>query len=193
MPRQLTLLERRQQPIHWFRAAVVGMIGTLVMMGWIDFFYLAGATPFSFELYLGSLLRGTQYGDHNWTVGFLANLWVGSLFGLFYAYFFEYVYFQANVRTGLKVAFWHLLAAAFAFFPYFGALHEFVGTGLYPHFGILGSGLGFFTVLLIAMGHFLFGASTGLLYGGVKLERAREAEFEPGETTTTHVAQVIQA
>jgi hypothetical protein len=179
MPRKLTLLERKQQPIHWFRAAVVGLVGTLMMMSWIDLFYLAGKTPFSFELYLGSLLRGTPYGDANWTIGFLVNLLVGSLFGIFYAYFFEYIYFRADVLTGLKVAIWHLLAAAILFFPYFGALHEFVGTGLHPHFGILGSGLGVLTPILITLGHLLFGASTGLLYGGVKLERARETEFEP--------------
>ncbi len=182
MPRKLTLLELKQQPIFWFRAVVVGLIGTLIMMAWVDIFYLAGVTPFSYELYLGSLLRGTQYGGHNWTVGFLASLLVGSIFGLFYAYFFEYVYFRANVRTGLKVAFWHILAAALAFFPFFGALHEFVGTGLYPDFGVLGSGLGVFTFVLLILGHLLFGASTGLLYGGVKIQRAREAEFEPGET-----------
>ncbi len=182
MPRKLTLIEQRQQPIHWWRAIKVGIVGSLLMMGWIDTFYLVGATPFSFELYLGSLLRGTQYGDHNWTVGFIANLTIGAIFGLFYAYFFETVYFVANAKTGLKVALWHLIAAAVAIFPFFNALHEFVGTGLYPNFGVLGSGLGLFTLALMIVGHFLFGASTGLLYGGVQVERARESEFEPGET-----------
>ncbi len=180
MKRKVSLLERKQQPIYWGRAIVVGMIGTLLMMSWMDIFYLAGATPFAYELYLGSLLRGTQYGTHNWTIGFCANLLIGSLFGCFYAYFFEYVYFRADARIGLKVALWHILAATFAIFPFFNALHEFVGTGLYPDFGILGSSLGLFTVFLLIVGHFLFGASTGLLYGGVKVDRAREVRFEPG-------------
>lgn len=182
MPRHLTLLERKQQPIYWGRAVWVGILGALLMMAWVDTFYAIGWTSFSFELYLGALFRGTPYGVHNWTVGLMANLVVGAVFGVFYGYFFEYVYLRAGVKTGLKVALWHLLVAALAVFPFFGALHEFAGTGLYPHFGILGAGLGWFTPVLLVLGHLFFGATQGLFYGGVKMARAREAEFEPGET-----------
>jgi len=148
-------------------------------------------TPFSFEEYLGSLIRDSQYGQHNWTLGFLANLITGGIFGIFYAYCFEFVFFRASSRIGIWISFWHTLLAGVAFFPFFGVMHEFLKTGLYPDFGFLGSGLGAQTLILIATGHCLFGASMGLFYGGVRAERVRERYFEPGESGSFDDPDVI--
>lgn len=181
MPKKMSRFVLTEQPINWNKSILCGMLSATFMMAFIDVFYLMNLTSFSFELYLGSLLRGTQFGDQNWTVGFIANLVMGGVFGMLYAYFFEYVYYKSNSRTGIWIGLWHTLLAGLAFFPFFNALHEFIDTGLYPRFGFLGFSLGAQTPILIATGHFLFGACMGLFYGDVRAVRLRTRHFEPGE------------
>jgi hypothetical protein len=192
MPKKVSKLALTEQPINWGRAILCGMIGALFMMSFIDTFYMMGITPFCFELYLGSLIRGTvQGGAHNWIVGFFANLVTGGLFGLFYAYCFEDIFQRSSARLGIWVGVWHTIVAAVAVFPFFGAVHEFMGTGLYPEFGILGVKLGLPTTILLVAGHMLFGSSMGLFYGGVRERRVRERYFEPGESGRSGSFDVI--
>jgi hypothetical protein len=181
MPKKVSKLALSEQPIQWIRAIFSGVISAAFMMGFIDVFNMMGITPFSYEVYLGSLIFGYPYAAHNWTIGFLLNLFCGGIFGLIYSYCFEYVFFRSSARLGLKVGVWHLVTAAIAFFPFFCSIHEFMNTGLYPHFGVLGSALGAPTFILIVTGHFLFGSSMGTFYGPVREERVRSRYFEPGE------------
>lgn len=185
MPKRMSHFVLKEQPIQWGRALISGAVSAILMAAFIDFFYLLALTPFSFELYLGSLIRGTPYGSLNWVAGFLANMLAGSLFGLFYAYCFEYVFFESSTKAGLKLAFWHIIVAGIAFFPFFSSIHEFMNTGLYSHFGILGYGLGIITPLLLIFAHILFGLSMGTLYGPVREDRIQTRIFEPGETGLT--------
>lgn len=171
-----------EQPIHWGRAFLCGVIGAVFMMMFLDTFYLMGITPFNFEVYLGALIRGTQHGPQNWTLGFFASSLVGGVFGILYAYFFEYVFFRADSLLGIKLGFFHALFAAFAVFPFFGAIHEQLDTGLYPQFGILGWELGAATPILIVTGHLLFGVCVGTFYGPARGDRVQFRYFEPGET-----------
>lgn len=151
------------------------------MMAFIDIFYLMGMTPFSFEPYLGSLFLFGKYTPYGWILGFFANMIMGGIFGFLYAYCFEYVFYEATPRAGFKLGFWHAVAAALAFFPFFGSVHEFLGVNLYPQFGILGLGLGAPTFILLITGHLLFGANIGLFYGDVCTARVRARYFEPGD------------
>ena len=181
MPKKVSLFAQREQPIRWGRAVLVGSMSTVFMMSFIDVFYLMGVTPFSFEYYVGSLFNGIAYGPYSWIEGFLANLAVGGFLGIFYAYCFEYVFKRANSRLGIWVGVWHTVLAAVAVFPFFNAIHEQINSQAYPHFGLLGAGLGAPTPLLIFVGHLLFGASMGLFYGAVRADRVRNRFFEPGE------------
>ena len=67
-------------------------------------------------------------------------------------------------------------------------IHEFLGTQLYPTFGLLQSGLGLPTPILIYTGHLLYGASMGTFYGEVRENRVRARVFEPGEPSETEEA-----
>lgn len=186
-------LMRNEQPISWGRAFVVGVIGATLMMGLLDSFNMMGFTQFSYETYIGSLIRNEAHGAHNWTVGVFANWFLGGIFGVFYAYFFEYFFSRASAREGLLLGVAHVALAAFAFFPFFNAIHEQMGVMLYPSFGILGSGLGVATPLLLIVGNLLFGATVGTLYGPVRLERVMTRYFEPGETGMPGEPGVISA
>ncbi len=185
MPKKISEYYLKEQPINWGRTIVAGAISALFMATFIDIFYLIGITPFSFEIYLGTLLRGTQYGLLNWVAGLFANLIVGSLFGVFYGYCFEYIFLRSSARIGLWIGFWHTLAAGCAVFPFFGAIHEFMNTGLYPKFGFLGASLSAATFFLIIFAHLLFGLCMGTFYGPVRLDRVLSQTFEPGETGLT--------
>ena len=169
------------QPINWWRAFFVGMVGCSLMMAFIDCFKMLDVTPFSYEVFLGSLMTGERYGAHNWTLGFFINLVVGGLFGILYGYVFEYFFFRSRVSDGLFVGLGHAVLAAVAFFPFFNIMHEQVNTGLYPSFGFFGAGLNPATPILLLVGNLLFGITMGLLYGPVRAERIRMREFEPGE------------
>jgi hypothetical protein len=170
-----------EQPIRWSRAIGVGILSVCFMMGFVDIFYLMGFTPFSYEIYLGSLIFGNPYSGHVWIVGFFENLIFGALFGIFYSYCFEYIFRRSSVRLGIWVGFCHSVVAAVIFFPFFNVIHDFIGTGLFESFGFFGSGLGLATSCFLLVGHLLFGASMGLLYGPVWEVRVRSGDFEPGD------------
>jgi hypothetical protein len=182
VPKKVSPFAKKEQPIHWGRTFLVGALSAVAMMAFIDIFYLMGITPFAFEDYVGSLIRATPYGPHNWTVGFLANCVMGGVFAIFYAYLFEYVYYGTSSRLGVWIGFLHSILAAVAIFPFFNTVHEVLGTGLYPHFGLLGSGLGGATAILIFAGHLLFGVCMGTFYGPARSDRVQGRYFEPGET-----------
>ena len=182
MPKRVSRFAQTEQPIHWIRAFICGVVSSVVMMGFMDNFYMLGLTPFNFEIYLGSLLRGTMNGQQNWILGFFANMMTGGIFGFLYAYGFEYIFKKSSSRLGTALGLLHAIIALAAFFPFFNILHQEVGTGLYPHFGFFGSGLGAPTPILLLMGHLLFGASMGMFYGPVRAYRVRARYYEPGES-----------
>lgn len=184
MPKKVSRLAQTQQPINWGRAVVSGMASAILMMAFVDAFNMMAFTPFSFERYLGTLITRNSYFVHTWTIGFFMSLVLGGLFGVFYGYCFEYVFFRANSSVGIKVGVWHSIVAALAFFPFFEAIHEFIGTGLYPKFGFLGWELGVPTSILIVAGHLLFGLCMGTFYGPVGAVRARAQVFEQGESVS---------
>jgi hypothetical protein len=178
---KVTRLGQTEQPLNWKRAFVSGVLGASLMMGFIDIFFMLGYTPFSYEEYMGALLRGTIYGQQNWAIGLLVNWFIGGLFGFVYAFAFEFVYKRADTRIGTKLGLGHAILAACAFFPFFTILHQELGTGLYPDFGFFGVGLGAPTPILLLMGTLLFGSTMGLFYGPVRADRIRLREWEPGE------------
>ncbi|MGZ3709637.1 MAG: hypothetical protein ACXVBC_12025, partial [Bdellovibrionota bacterium] len=161
---------------------VVGAFSGAIMMLFMDLCNMAGISKFSFEIYLGTLITQNQYSIASWTLGVICNWIVGGIFGLFYAYMFEIEFKRSGVRLGTLLGFAHTALAAFFLFPFFNMLHEQISTGLYPNFGILGSGLGPQTPILILAAHLLYGMNIGLFYGPVRTERVRARYFEPGET-----------
>jgi hypothetical protein len=182
MPRKISRLAQTEQPINWSRAFLCGIGGSSLMMGFVDIFFMLGLTPFSYEQYMGSLLRGSIYGPHNWTVGLIANWLVGGVFGFLYAYGFEYHFRKASGRIGATLGLGHAIIAMVALFPFINIIHQEVATGLYPDFGFFGSGLGAPTPILLLMGHLLFGATVGTFYGPVQGYRVRARAFEPDES-----------
>lgn len=140
--RKVTRYEQTEQPIFWGRAFLSGILGVTMMMGFIDIFFMLGITPFSYEEYLGSLLRGSIYGPHNWIVGFLANWLMGGLFGFVYAWAFEMVFRRSGGRIGTYLGLVHAIIAAVAVFPFFNIIMDQMNLGLYPGFGFFGVGLG---------------------------------------------------
>ena len=191
MPKPVSKFVKTEQPMNWKRAFFSGATSAAFMMAFIDIFYLMGITPFTFESYLGSLFEFVRYTDYTWTLGFFINLVIGGVFGFLYAYFFEYVFSRANARIGIWLGVGHSLIAALAFFPFFGAIHEFLNVGLYPHFGFLGSALGAPTLILLVTGHMLYGACMGLFYGDVRIARVRARFFEPGEVANVQDPDLI--
>lgn len=178
---KVSKLEQTEPPIFWSRAFLSGMFGASMMLGFIDIFFMLGITPFSYELYLGSLLRGTMVGQANWIVGLLANLLMGGLFGFVYAWAFEWVFKKAGGRIGTYVGLIHAIVAAVAVFPFFTILHHEMATGLFPDFGFFGVGLGAPTPILLLLGHLFFGMTVGTFYGPVRAFRVRARVYEPGE------------
>jgi hypothetical protein len=158
------------------------MVGAVMFMAFVDTFNAMGLADFSLEVYLGSLITGSAVGTHAWTFGYGANLILGGFFGLLYAYCFEFVFKESGARQGLRIGFFHAILAAVAFFPFFGTLQEFSGVRAYPGFGFFGSGLGGMTVMLLFVGHLVFGVSAGAFYGPVRVGRVRARISEPGES-----------
>jgi hypothetical protein len=168
--------------MNWIRAAISGVFASLVLMSVIDIFYMMDITPFNLEVYIGSIFRDSLVGTHNWTVGFLINLIMGGVFGLIYGFFFEDVFQRSGSRVGLITGCFHILLAGAAVFPFFGIVAEQQGAALFPHFGILGSGISAATPIVLILAHLLFGATMGLFYGPVRLDRLRAKFSEPEDS-----------
>lgn len=173
-------MEETEQLISWPSAVGSGVASALMMMAFMDIFYILGVTPFSFESYLGSLLFNSSSGTHIWTLGLIANCVLGALFGVFYAYFFEDVYRESGARVGGFLGFYHAILAAIAIFPFFSAIREFMGIQLYSDFGFFGVGLGPQTPLLLLFAHLVFGTTIGTFYGPTGRARVRSRWFGPG-------------
>src|SRR5689334_13535703 len=107
MPKKMSQFVLNEQPINWARAFIAGGASAIFMMAFIDSYYLMGMTPFTYEIYIGSLLLASIYGHQNWTVGWFANIFIGGLFGILYAYFFEYVFVRSSARLGTLLGFLH--------------------------------------------------------------------------------------
>lgn len=180
--KESTYNRSNDQPVGWARAFLSGVIGASLLMAFIDAFYLMGLTPFSLELFLGSMIRGTAFGPHNWTVGLFVNWILGGVFGIFYAGFFEYGFRKSSARIGLLLGLGHTVIAAFILFPIFIAVHQQMETLLYPKFGFLGGELDLSVPPLLVVGHLLFGMCVGLFYGPVRGAREEANVREPGSS-----------
>ena len=179
-----TVFERVVQPVDWLRAFVCGVFASWVMMAFIDIFYMLGFTEFSLEAYVGSTLRGSmEYMPRAWIVGCIANWIVGGFAGIIYGYLFEYLFKKANARNGVYAGLMHVGFAAIAIFPFFNAIRGQMGLSFSngESFGILGSGLGIVTPIILIMAHLFFGATIGTAYGPVRSRRVRAKIYEPGE------------
>jgi hypothetical protein len=179
-----TLFESAEQPIGWRRAFICGIFASWVMLAFIDICYMMGITQFSLEVYVGSMIRATNADvPRSWLVGCFANWLIGGMAGIIYAYLFEYLFKKANARTGLLSGLLHAAFATAAIFPFFNALRQQMSVVL-PYsdsFGILGSGIGAATPLVLLLGHVIFGMTIGVGYGPVRTNRVRMRSFEPGE------------
>lgn len=182
MPKVQSEYVKNAQPIAWQRAFIAGAFASLLMMMFVDIFYMMGLTPFCLEVYVGSLLRDSVYGEHNWTAGFFFNLVMGGVFGWIYGFFFEDVFKRAGSRNGVFVGFFHAILAAVAVLPFFEIVGEQMGVREYPHFGFFGSGLTPETPIILLFAHLLFGATMGIFYGPVRMDRLRARFMEPEDT-----------
>jgi hypothetical protein len=103
----------------------------------------------------------------------------GGYFGWIYGFLFEDVFKKANSRTGITVGFLHSILAAVAVFPFFEIVGEQMNVRLYSHFGFFGSGLSPVTPFILLFAHLLFGATMGVFYGPVRMDRIRAQFMEP--------------
>jgi hypothetical protein len=183
MPKKVSSLYLLEQPINWGRAFLCGMLGAAILMAWIDIFDMMGLTPFNLEIYVGTMLRNsTEYLPRAWIEGGIANLIIGGITGVFYAYLYEYIYIRSSARLGAAIGMAHALFVGVALLPFFEAVHDQMGLQMFPHgLGFLGVRVGVVTPLVLFFGHVLFGAATGLFYGPVRADRIMTRNFEPGE------------
>jgi hypothetical protein len=193
MPKHVSSYYALEQPINWTRAFSCGVLGAFIMMSWIDIFAMMGFTPFTLEVYVGTLLRNsTENLPRAWIWGFFFNLGFGGILGILYSYFFEYIFVRTGARLGAWMGMVHTFIAGVAILPFFETVHQQMGLQLYHHgLGFLGSGLGPTTPLILFVGHILFGSSMGLFYGPVREDRILTRNFEPGEVGLSTDPDVI--
>jgi hypothetical protein len=173
-PRKVSLFARTEQPINWVRAFLCGMGGVTFMMAVQDIFTLMGFGDFGYEVYLGSLIRMSAAGPHDWTLGVFANWIVGGVFGMLYGYFFEFNFKRAKPRDGIALGLAHFVLAMVAIFPFFNDMHEFSEVpGAFNYTAV--------NVLVALLSHLFFGAFLGVFYGPVRNDRVRARIWEPGE------------
>jgi hypothetical protein len=146
------------------KAITLGVIGAAAMttITWIARHLLN--VPVNLEMLLGTWI-GMEPGLIPWMMGFMVHLSIGAIFGIFYAWSFEYLSHQADWFTGLELGAVHTLFSGLLL-GIVPAMHPMIPAELAAP-GIFFSGLGLMGVIAFCLLHLMFGAILGSLYGSV--------------------------
>ncbi|MDC3960858.1 hypothetical protein [Polyangium jinanense] len=146
-----------------FFAGIVGGAATTLIM---TAAHTAGASADVMQL-LGTL-PGNAPSSMSWLVGFLVITVTSGLIGIAYGAAFETITRSAGVATGLKVSLVHT-ALAGIFVGLLGMMHPLVPETMRAP-GFFMSKYGGLGILAFVVGHLVFGAIVGGLYGAVTTE-----------------------
>jgi beta-glucosidase/6-phospho-beta-glucosidase/beta-galactosidase len=150
--------------VAYSKAVLAGMAGAIAWEVVARLLIWAGVPFFDLVMTLGTLVLPNATPWASWLAGMSVHLLVGSIWAVFYAYFFWSILPLRPVLQGLVFAFVPMPLAILIMHPQFDLMHPLVQSGELPSSGLFGLGGGMHEPLSIAAGHLIWGTVLGLLY-----------------------------
>src|SRR5918995_5069841 len=150
--------------VAYAKAVLAGMAGAIAWEIAARLLIRAGVPFFDLVMTLGTLVLPNATPWASWLAGMSVHLLVGSIWAVFYAYFFWSILPLRPVLQGLVFAFVPMPLAIFIMHPQFDLMHPLVQSGVMASSGLFGLSGGVHEPLSIAVGHLIWGSVLGLLY-----------------------------
>jgi len=149
-----------------FRKAVLaGAIGALAWEVVIRILLLAGLPMFDLVGVLGKMVFGPDAAFGLWwPAGHLMHAVVGSIWAVFYAYFFWSLYEVKPFLQGMAFSLVPALLAGLIMIPQMDLMQATVLDASVNRFGAFAVGIGWLGPVSVLLGHLIYGAAMGAIY-----------------------------
>ena len=148
-----------------FRKAVfAGSMGAVAWELVARLLLLFGIRVFDLVYTLGTMIAGEVSAWVWWPIGMALHVTVGSIWTIFYAYFFWSTYDWRPVAQGLLFSLGPATLAGLIMVPQMGFMHPLILDGKLPPTGFFALQFGWGGPAGIVIGHLVYGAVMGGLY-----------------------------
>lgn len=146
------------------KAVLAGTLGALAWELTVRLLILLGVPLFDLVYVLGTMVVGkiTPWGW--WPVGMALHVMIGSIWAIFYAYFFWSAFDWPPAAQGVLFSLGPAILAGLVVMPQVGLMHAMVLHGDMPAPGIFGLNLGWRGPAGNLLGHLIYGGVMGSLY-----------------------------
>ncbi len=146
------------------KAVFAGAAGALAWEAALRLLIRLGLPLFDLVHVLGTMVLGQSSAWLWWPAGLALHASVGSIWAIFYAYFFWSTYDWSPAAQGLIFSSGPAVLAGLVMVPQMDLMHPLVLQGKLQGAGLFGSGLGWGGPAGILLGHLIYGAVMGGLY-----------------------------
>jgi beta-glucosidase/6-phospho-beta-glucosidase/beta-galactosidase len=146
------------------KAVLAGAAGALAWEIAMRILIGAGVPLFDLVRLLGTMFLPNAPAWQWWPLGIMAHALVGSIWAIFYAYFFWSTLAWKPTAQGLAFSPLPIVLAGLVMIPQMGWMHPAVLRGSTPHPGLFAWKLGWGGPAGIVFGHVVYGLTMGALY-----------------------------
>jgi beta-glucosidase/6-phospho-beta-glucosidase/beta-galactosidase len=150
--------------VAFAKAIMAGAIGALAWELAMRLLIWFGIPAFDLVRLLGTMLLPDAAAWQWWPLGLCLHAAVGSIWAIFYAYFFWSTYSWKPRVQGAIFSLGPTVLAGLVMVPQMGWMQESILRGSMPHPGLFAWNLGWAGPLGLVLGHLIYGATMGSLY-----------------------------
>lgn len=150
--------------VAFAKAVFAGAVGALAWELVVRLLIWSGLPLFDLVFTLGTMIAGEARPWVWWPVGLALHATVGSIWAVFYAYFFWSTYDLPPLVQGLLFSLGPAALAGVIMVPQMSFMHPLILDGKLPPTGLFGVRLGWGGPAGIIIGHLIYGAVMGSLY-----------------------------
>ncbi len=150
--------------VSFQKAIAGGLAGALAWEVFSRLLIAAGLPLFDNTRILGSMITGHTNGAAWWPVGLAAHAVLGTVWAIFYAYFFWSTFDWSPTLQGMLFSLIPAVLAGLIVIPQIGYMHPLVQSGKWPAPGLFGLGWGWGAPIGEVLGHLVYGTVLGTIY-----------------------------
>jgi hypothetical protein len=146
------------------KAVFAGTAGALAWEVLLRLMIWVGLPLFDLVYVLGTMVLGRSSPWLWWPAGVVLHAAVGTIWAIFYAYFFWSTFDRPPTFQGLIFSLGPAVLAGLIMVPQMGLMHPLMLRGEMPYSGVFAVRLGWGGPVGILLGHFIYGLTMGSLY-----------------------------
>ena len=151
--------------VAYSKAIFAGTLGAVAWEVTARFLKLVGLPVFDLVHSLGTIAFAEPAPAWQWwPAGMIVHCLVGSIWAIFYAYFFWSTFNYRPIVQGLLFSLLPILLSGLVMVPQMDWMHPGILSGNVPRNGIFAIRTGFGGPAMIVLGHLVYGAVLGSIY-----------------------------